>query len=46
MQPKSQLSLILITAFLDIVGLALFIPVVPEIVENFGIASSWSGYTQ
>jgi hypothetical protein len=32
---KSQLPLILTTAFLDIVGLAIFIPVIPEIVEAF-----------
>lgn len=46
MKIKSQLPLILITAFLDVVGLAIFIPVIPEIIESFGIASSWSGYSQ
>lgn len=43
---KSQLPLILATAFLDMLGLGIFIPVLPDIIANFGIAASWSGYTQ
>ena len=43
---KSQLPLILATAFLDMLGLGIFIPVLPDIISNFGIAASWSGYTQ
>lgn len=43
---KSQLPLILATAFLDILGVSLFIPLLPGIIEAFGVHSSWSGYTQ
>ncbi len=46
MNKKSQLPLILTTAFLDILGLGIFIPVLPDIVARFGIAASWSWYTQ
>lgn len=43
---KSQLPLILITAFLDILGISLFIPVLPSIIEGFSVNPSWTGYTQ
>ncbi len=43
---KSQLPLILITAFLDILGISLFIPILPSIIEGFGVNPSWTGYTQ
>ena len=46
MNKRSQLPLILATAFLDMLGLGIFIPVLPDIIANFGIAASWSGYTQ
>jgi hypothetical protein len=42
MNQKFYLPLILATAFLDILGIAIFIPVLPEIIEKFGIAASWS----
>ena len=43
---KSQLPLILATAFLDILGMSLFIPLLPSIVSAFGVHASWTGYTQ
>lgn len=43
---KSQLPLILTTAFLDILGLSLFIPILPDIISAFWVNPSWSGYTQ
>lgn len=46
MTQKSQLPLILATAFLDILGLSLFIPVLPSIIEWFWVNPSWTGYTQ
>lgn len=45
-QNKSQLPLILITAFLDILGLSIFLPVLPSIIAGFGADPSWTGYTQ
>ena len=38
--------LILATAFLDILGLSIFLPVFPSIIEGFGVNPSWTGYTQ
>jgi MFS transporter, DHA1 family, multidrug resistance protein len=46
MSKNPQLPLILATAFLDILWLGIFIPVLPDIISRFGIAASWSGYTQ
>jgi len=46
MTQKSQLPLILATAFLDILGMSLFIPILPSIIASFGIHVSWTGYTQ
>lgn len=46
MTQKSQLPLILITAFLDILGMSLFIPLLPTIIAEFGSHASWTGYTQ
>ena len=43
---KSQLPLILITAFLDILGISLFIPILPSIIQGFWVNPSWTGYTQ
>jgi hypothetical protein len=43
---KSQLPLILATAFLDILGMSIFIPVFPSIIAGFGVMSSWTGYSQ
>jgi len=43
---KSQLPLILTTAFLDILGLSIFLPVLPSIISWFGVHPSWTGYTQ
>lgn len=45
-QNKSQLPLILTTAFLDILGLSIFLPVLPSIIAWFGAEPSWTGYTQ
>lgn len=38
--------LILLTAFLDILGLSLFLPLFPSIIEGFWVNPSWTGYTQ
>lgn len=38
--------LILATAFLDILGLSIFLPVFPSIIQWFGVNPSWTGYTQ
>lgn len=38
--------LILLTAFLDILGIGLFIPTLPTIITSFWVNSSWTGYTQ
>jgi uncharacterized protein YybS (DUF2232 family) len=46
MTQKSQLPLILATAFLDILGMSLFIPLLPSIISGFGVDPSWTGYTQ
>lgn len=46
MKLKSQLPLILTTAFLDILGMSLLIPSFPAITAHFGQAESWSMWTQ
>lgn len=46
MTQKSQLPLILATAFLDILGMSLFIPLLPSIIAGFSVDPSWTGYTQ
>ncbi len=38
--------LILATAFLDILGMSLFLPMLPSIIADFWVNPSWSGYTQ
>lgn len=38
--------LILATAFLDILGLSIFLPVLPSIIGGFGVDPSWTWYTQ
>ncbi len=38
--------LILTTAFLDILGLSIFLPVLPSIIQGFSVNPSWTGYTQ
>ena len=43
---KSQLPLILTTAFLDILWFSIFLPVLPSIISWFGVHPSWTGYTQ
>ena len=43
---KNQLPLILATAFLDILGLSVFLPILPSIIASFGVNPSWTGYTQ
>jgi MFS family permease len=46
MSKKPQLHLILITAFLDILGMSLLIPSFPAITAHFHQAESWSIWTQ
>lgn len=38
--------LILATAFLDILWMSLFLPMLPNIIASFGVNPSWSWYTQ
>ena len=46
MQKKSQLFLILSTAFLDILGIGILIPILPDIIRNFSVAEHWNPYSQ
>lgn len=46
MHQKSLLPLILTTAFLDLLGMSLFLPVLPEITAHFGQAESWTMWAQ
>lgn len=46
MTPKSQLPLILATAFLDILGIGILIPILPDIIRNFSVAEHWNPYSQ
>ncbi|MBP6981857.1 MFS transporter [Candidatus Gracilibacteria bacterium] len=43
---KSSLPLILITAFLDILGMGILIPILPDIIIHFGVNESWNPYSQ
>ena len=45
MASKSQLPLILATAFLDILGLGILIPVLPDIILHFGVSEAWNPYS-
>ena len=45
MTSKSQLPLILATAFLDILGLGILIPVLPDIILHFGVSEAWNPYS-
>ncbi len=38
--------LILTTAFLDILGIGILIPILPDIIKNFGVAEHWNPYSQ
>jgi predicted MFS family arabinose efflux permease len=38
--------LILATAFLDILGIGILIPVLPDIIHNFSVAEHWNPYSQ
>ncbi len=42
---RFQFPLILLTAFLDIVGLGILIPSFPAIVAGFGVGGEWVGYS-
>lgn len=46
MKFKSQLPLILATAFLDILGMSVLIPVLPDLTAHFHQAESWTMWTQ
>lgn len=46
MEITPRLPLILITAFLDILGMSLLIPSFPSITQHFGQAQSWSMWVQ
>lgn len=38
--------LILLTAFLEILGVGILIPVLPEVITYFGQASEWGPFSQ
>ena len=38
--------LILATAFLDILGIGILIPILPDIVTHFGVSEAWTSYSQ
>lgn len=38
--------LILATAFLDILGIGILIPVLPDIIAHFGVSEAWNPYSQ
>ncbi len=42
----SYMFLILATAFLDILGIGIFIPVLPDIISYFWVSDAWSAYSQ
>ena len=46
MTKKSQLPLILATAFLDILGIGILIPVLPDIIAYFNVSEAWNPYSQ
>ncbi len=46
MKKTSQLFLILLTAFLDILGMSILIPVFPDLTAHFHMAESWTMWTQ
>lgn len=43
---KSQLPLILTTAFLDLLGFGILIPILPDIIHAFGVDGNWTAYSQ
>ena len=45
MQKNIQLSIILATAFVDILGLGILIPVLPDIITYFGVSEAWNPYS-
>lgn len=46
MNQKSQLPLILATAFFDLLGFGILIPILPDLIVNFGVNESWTAYSQ
>lgn len=46
MPNRSPLPLILTTAFLDILGIGILIPVLPDIIAHFGVSEAWNPYSQ
>ena len=42
---KYTLPLILITAFIDVVGIGILIPVLPSLIASFGQAGEWVAYS-
>ena len=40
-----QFPLILATAFLDILGIAFLIPILPFLIRDYGMSGAWVGYT-
>jgi DHA1 family tetracycline resistance protein-like MFS transporter len=46
MNQKIQLRIILGTAFLDILGISILIPVLPDLMEFYGVSAEWNPYSQ
>ncbi len=42
---RFQFPLILATAFLDILGIAFLIPILPFLIRDYGMSGAWVGYT-
>ncbi len=42
---KFSFQLVLITAFLDVLGLGVLVPVLPFIIHDYGVSPEWVGYT-
>lgn len=45
MSKKSQLLLIILTAFLDLLGFGILVPILPDIILRFWVNESWTAYS-
>ncbi len=43
---RYRFPVILSTAFLDLLGVGVLIPVLPDILKFFQLSGSWAGYSQ
>lgn len=42
---KFSFQLVMATAFLDILGIGVLVPVLPFIIKDYGVGSEWVGYS-